>query len=104
VLRSGDKLREVIRDSLTGPQRHSFAAVLAFEYARFVVDQMFLTDDSRPDGRNHIQHILPHPVYPDGSAMELAQFAAACLGEVERLTEGRNKTIQYMIREEIEKN
>jgi hypothetical protein len=42
---------------------------------------------------------LLHPVYPDGSAMELAQFAAACLGEVERLTEHRNKTIQSMIRE-----
>ena len=84
VLRNGDKLREIIQDSLAGPQRHSFAAVLAFGYARFFVAQMFLTDDPGPNGPNHYNIFLLHPFYPDGSAMELAQFAAACLGEVEK--------------------
>jgi hypothetical protein len=66
VLRNGDKLREIIQDSLTGPQRHSFAAVLAFGYARFFVAQMFLTDDPGPNAPNHYNIFLLHPVYPDG--------------------------------------
>jgi len=59
VLRSGEKLREIIQDSLTVPQCHTLAAILAFEYARFFVDQMFLEDDSGPDGPRSSASGLP---------------------------------------------